>query len=40
MTKMERNSGSSSTLGSFFNEMSAHELERFLDFVSRFLSET
>ena len=26
--------------GSFFNEISGHELDRFLDFVSRFLTET
>jgi multiple sugar transport system substrate-binding protein len=40
MTKLETEKPLSADPGNFFNEMSAHELERFLDFVSRFMAET
>ena len=40
MTKLESEKPPSADPGNFFNEMSAHELERFLDFVSRFMAET
>ncbi|WP_439525021.1 extracellular solute-binding protein [Marivita sp.] len=40
MTHLESEKPQSAGPGNFFNEMSAHELERFLDFVSRFMAET
>ena len=40
MTKLESERPHPAEPGNFFNEMSSHELERFLDFVSRFMTET
>ncbi|MDU8913946.1 ABC transporter substrate-binding protein [Aestuariicoccus sp. MJ-SS9] len=40
MTKLESKPPNTADPGNFFNEMSAHELERFLEFVSRFMAET
>ena len=40
VTKLESERTLSADPGNFFNEMSAHELERFLEFVSRFMTET
>lgn len=40
MTKLDSKKPQPAVPGNFFNEMSAHELERFLDFVSRFMTET
>jgi multiple sugar transport system substrate-binding protein len=40
MTELEHNASRSQNTANFFNEMSAHELDRFLDFVGLFFSET
>lgn len=40
MTKMELTERPGVRAGGFFSDMSGHELDRFLDFVSRFLDET
>ena len=40
MTRMEFGEGQGLRAGGFFSDMSGHELDRFLDFVSQFLGET
>lgn len=40
VTKLEFPESSAVRSGEFFSDMSGHELDRFLDFVSRFLDET
>lgn len=40
MTKLESGKQQPAEPVNFFNEVSAHELERFLEFVSRFMTET